>query len=162
VVNTVATFDAVDARILQALDRGARVPVIELASRLGLARRTVQYRISRYEDEQMLRPHSDRVPVDRLGYRVQASVSAEVRQPHLAEAVRALAEIPEVLEASATTGGWDLTCRVAARDNEDLYRVGQSILGCPGVLRTSTSVLMADLIPYRTTGLLARHGQTTT
>jgi DNA-binding Lrp family transcriptional regulator len=161
-VSTVAKFDAVDARILQALDRGARVPVIELANRLGLARRTVQHRLSRYEAEEMLRPHSDRVPIERLGYRVRANVSAEVRQAHLAEAVRALAEIPEVLEALATTGGWDLTCRVAARDNADLYRVGQLILGCPGVLRTSTSVLMADLIPYRTTGLLARHGQTTT
>ncbi len=154
-----ARFDAVDARILLALDRSARAPVIELASRLGLARRTVQHRISRYEEQGMLRPHSDRVPVDKLGYRVQASISAEVRQAFLAEAVRALAEIPEVLEASATTGGWDLTCRVAARDNEDLYRVGQLILGCPGVLRTSTSVLMADLIPYRTTGLLIRHGE---
>jgi DNA-binding Lrp family transcriptional regulator len=154
-----ATFDAVDARILLALDRGARVPVVELAGRLGLARRTVQYRVTRYEDDKMLRSHSGRVPVEKLGYRVQANISAEVRQPQLDEAVRALAGIPEVLEASATTGGWDLTCRVAARDNEDLYRVGQLILASPGVLRTSTSVLMADLIPYRTTGLLARHAQ---
>lgn len=158
-MNIMAKFDAVDARILLALDRSARAPVIDVASRLGLARRTVQHRISRYEEEDMLRPHSDRVPVDKLGYRVQANISAEVRQTHLAGAVRALEAIPEVLEALATTGGWDLTCRVAARDNEDLYRVGQLILGCPGVFRTSTSVLMADLIAYRTTGLLARHGQ---
>ncbi|WP_366916497.1 Lrp/AsnC ligand binding domain-containing protein [uncultured Nocardioides sp.] len=67
-----------------------------------------------------------------------------------------MARIPEVLDAAATTGEWDLTCRVAARDNDDLYRVGQQILSCAGVLRTSTAVLMRDLIQYRTTGLLAR------
>jgi DNA-binding Lrp family transcriptional regulator len=155
-----ARFDSVDALIALALDRGARTPVIELASRIGVARRTVQHRLNRQESEHLLRPHSDRVPVEHLGYTVQADICAEVRQARLEDAAEALRGIPEVLQASATTGGWDLTCRVAARDTADLYRVGQQVLACPGVVRTSTSVLIRDLVAYRTTGLLQRHART--
>ena len=148
-------LDETDRRIIAALDQDPRAPVLVLAQRLSLARRTVQTRLANLETSGVLRPHSDRVRPEALGGALRAHVTVEVAQVDLDRAVAALAAVPEVLEASATTGDGDLLCHVAAVDADDLYRVGQAILGCPGVRRTRTALMMRDLIPYRITELLA-------
>ena len=82
------------------------------------------------------------------------AVSAELDQSHLNEAIAALREIPEVLECHAPAGDTDLLIRVVATSPDDLYRVSEEIRLCPGIVRTSTSMFLREVIPYRTTGLL--------
>jgi DNA-binding Lrp family transcriptional regulator len=75
------------------------------------------------------------------------------REP-LNEAIAALRNIPEVLECHAPAGDTDLLIRVVAKSPDDLYRVSEEIRLCPGIVRTSTSMFLREVIPYRTTGLL--------
>ena len=60
-----------------------------------------------------------------------------------------------MLECHAPAGDTDLLCRVVAKDPEDLYRVSEEIRLCPGILRTSTSMFLRTVIPYRVAPLLA-------
>lgn len=147
-------LDATDRRILTALDDDPRVPIMVLAQRLGLARGTVQSRLERMTASGALRPNSSRVLPAALGRGVAAAVSAELDQSHLNEAITALMEIPEVLECHAPAGDTDLLIRVVATSPDDLYRVSEEIRLCPGIVRTSTSMFLREVIPYRTTGLL--------
>jgi DNA-binding Lrp family transcriptional regulator len=147
-------LDATDKRILKGLDEDPRVPVMVLAQRLGLARGTVQTRLERMTASGALRPNSSRVLPAALGRGVAASVSAELDQSHLNEAIAALRKIPEVLECHAPAGDTDLLIRVVAASPDDLYRVSEEIRLCPGIVRTSTSMFLREVIPYRTTGLL--------
>lgn len=147
-------LDSTDKRILGALDEDPRVPIMVLAQRLGLARGTVQSRLERMTASGALRPNSSRVLPAALGRGVAASVSAELDQSHLNEAIAALREIPEVLECHAPAGDTDLLIRVVATSPDDLYRVSEEIRLCPGIVRTSTSMFLREVIPYRTTGLL--------
>lgn len=147
-------LDPTDKRILRALDEDPRVPIMVLAQRLGLARGTVQSRLERMTSSGALRPNSSRVLPGALGRGVAASVSAELDQSRLNEAIAALREIPEVLECHAPAGDTDLLIRVVATSPDDLYRVSEEIRLCPGIVRTSTSMFLREVIPYRTTGLL--------
>ena len=147
-------LDATDKRILRALDEDPRVPIMVLAQKLGLARGTVQSRLERMAVSGALRPNSSRVLPGALGRGVAASVSAELDQSHLNEAIAALRKIPEVLECHAPAGDTDLLIRVVATSPDDLYRVSEEIRLCPGIVRTSTSMFLREVIPYRTTGLL--------
>ena len=149
-------LDATDRRILAALDEDPRVPVMVLAQKLGLARGTVQSRLERMSASGALRPNSSRVLPSALGRGVAAAVSAELDQSHLNEAIAALRNIPEVLECHAPAGDTDLLIRVVAKSPDDLYRVSEEIRLCPGIVRTSTSMFLREVIPYRTTGLLER------
>ncbi len=144
-----ADFDATDAQIVLELDNDPRRPVISLAERLGLARRTVQTRLAHLEDTGQLRPHSTRLVPDRLGYSIDAVISADLDQSLLTTVVRTLEGMPEVLEVVATSGDQDILVRVVAFDTGHLYELGQSILACPGVQRTRTALVLRDLIPYR-------------
>lgn len=154
---TVPTLDATDRRILLALEDDPRVPVVLLAQRLGLARGTVQSRLERLTADGTLLPNSVRVPPDALGRPMRAIITAELDQTEFPAAMDSLARIAEVLECAAISGESDLFLQVVARDPDDMYRVSQEILACPGIRRTSTSLVLRDLIPFRTTALLAEN-----
>ncbi|WP_139417921.1 Lrp/AsnC family transcriptional regulator [Agromyces laixinhei] len=148
------SIDATDRRILLALDEDPRMPVALLAQRLGLARGTVHARLERMKTGELLRPHSTRIRPQALGRIVAASVRAELDQHLITEAIEALKSIPEVLECFAPAGDDDLLLRVVATTPDDLYRVSEEIRLCPGIVRTSTSLFLREVIPYRVSGLL--------
>jgi DNA-binding Lrp family transcriptional regulator len=150
----VEVFDSTDRRILGALDGDPRIPILFLARNLGLARGTVQSRLERKLNGDCMQPHSTRILPEALGLPLLALVTAEVEQSSLQLAVSALDEIPEVLEVHGMAGEADLMLRVAARDTDDLFRIGQAITDCAGIRRTMTSLLVKKLIPYRTAQLL--------
>lgn len=147
-------LDATDRRILLALEDDPRVPVVLLATRLGLARGTVQARLERLGADGALLPNSVRVPPEAVGRSLRAIITAELDQTEFPAAMDSLSRIAEVLECAAISGPSDLFLQVVARSPDDLYRVSQEILACPGIRRTSTSIVMRDLIPFRTTPLL--------
>jgi DNA-binding Lrp family transcriptional regulator len=153
-MNLPTILDGTSRRILQALDREPRATVAWLSENLRLARGTVQSRIGEIFTPGTLRPHSVTVRPESLGYTVRALVAAEVDQDQFEKAMAALREIPEVMECVATAGQTDLFLQVVARDTDDLYRIGQRILRCPGIRRTAASIVIQELIPYRTSQLL--------
>jgi DNA-binding Lrp family transcriptional regulator len=154
-VGNVNGIDATDRRILTLLDEDGRMPTAMIAMRLGLARGTVQTRLERLRESGALRLHSARIAPAALGRPVGASVQVELDQHQIGEAVEALANIPEVLECFAPAGSTDLLLRVVAKDPDDLYRASEEIRLCPGINRTSTSLFLREVIPYRVTALLA-------
>ena len=147
-------LDATDRQILRALDEDARLPVAILAQRLGLARGTVHARLARIEKLAILRGNTTRVRPAALGRPLNAMVRAEVDQHRIADAIQALRDVDEVIECFAPAGDTDLMMRVVAVDADDLYRVSEAIRLCPGILRTSTSVFLREVIAYRTSQLL--------
>lgn len=154
-VNDMATLlDATDRRILDVLDTDPRRPVALIAQDLGLARGTVHARLERLESSGQLRPHSARVLPAALGRGVAASILVELDQHQITAAIEALSRIPEVLECFAPAGDTDLLLRVVATSPDDLYRVAEVVRLCPGILRTSTSLFLREVIPYRVSALL--------
>src|SRR5699024_6984677 len=97
-----------------------------------------------------------RIVPSALGYEITAFMSVSIQQGHDAETIEALSNVPEVIEAYATTGDADLLLTIVAHSPDDLYRVNQLILSIPGIVRTSTSVMLRKLLAYRTTPLLER------
>lgn len=150
----VTTLDETDRRILLALDADPRRPVALLAQDVALARGTVHARLARLESEAYLRPHSSRVRPEALGRGVAASIRVELDQHQITAAIAALERIPEVLECFAPAGDTDLLLRVVAASPDDLYRVAEVVRLCPGILRTSTSLFLREVIPYRMSRLL--------
>lgn len=147
-------LDVTDRKIIAELDHDGRMPTAMIAMRLGLARGTVQARLEKLRESGALRLHSSRVTPAALGRPVAASVQVELDQHQISAAIAALASIPEVLECFAPAGDTDLLLRVVAKNPDDLYRVSEEIRLCPGINRTSTSLFLREVIPYRVTALL--------
>lgn len=150
------TLDATDARLLLELVANPRATGVELATRLGLSRNTVQARLSRWEASGVLASFERRVQPQALGYPLAAFVAVVVDQHRLDSVVGELARVPEVTEVCGMTGLTDLTVRVVAQDADDLYRIAGQILKIPGVERTNMALVMQQFVGPRTAPLLDR------
>lgn len=149
-------LDDIDVRLVSALSDEPRAPAITLAERTGLSRNTVQARLSRLESVGALRSFEHRVDPATLGYPMTAFILVTVTQRKLDEIGANLGSIPEVLEVLGLSGAADLLVRVAARDADDLYRIAGRILDIDGVEKTTTSLVMRQLVEYRVAPLMRR------
>jgi DNA-binding Lrp family transcriptional regulator len=149
-------LDGLDARMLALLGAEPRIGVLELSRRLAVARGTVQARLDKLIARGAIRGFGPDVAPAAIGFGVTSFVTLEISQRYGHTAVAAhLADVPEVLEAHTITGSGDVMCRVVARSNADLQRVIDDILGYEGILRASTIIALAELIPYRVMPLVA-------
>lgn len=148
--------DSIDARLLLALTRDPRATTIALAERIGVSRNTVQARLNRWHDAGALLPFDRRIDPGYLGYPLRAYMLTHVKQRRLGEVSAALRDVPEVVEVHGLSGAADLLIQVVARDADDLYRIAGRILGIKGVRRTSTSLVMRELVDYRLVQLIDR------
>ena len=137
------TPDAVDVRILQALVADPRLTVSELAERAGVVRNTAQARLDKLQREGVLGANDRGVDLRMLGYTVSAIVSISLRHAEIEEACAALEANPAVL-----------LVRVACTSTDDLQQVVHSILLTPGVVSTTTQVVLKTRVPWRVGGLL--------
>ncbi len=150
----VTTLDATDRRVLAALDADPRATVAQLSTQLRLARGTVQARLQRLAAGDALRPNSTRVTAEALGLPMRALVTADVEQDEFDDLVADVSRIPEVIECVGISGDSDLLIQVAARDADHVYDITQRITRCRGIRRTSTSIVLRELLAYRTAHLL--------
>jgi DNA-binding Lrp family transcriptional regulator len=158
--------DDLDARILEVFTTSPRIGVLECSRRLGVARGTVQARLERLTASGVIRGWGPDLDPAAMGWTVTAFATLEIRQGahgwsgHDAVAAH-LASIPEVLEAHTITGAGDVLARMVARDNADLQRVIDRVVGFEGIVRTSTVIALATQIPPRVLPLLRTAGEQT-
>jgi DNA-binding Lrp family transcriptional regulator len=143
-------LDALDAKLLTVLHEEPRIGVLEMSRRLAVARGTVQARLDKLTARGAIKSFGPDVSPAAIGFGVMSFVTLEISQRYGHAAVAAhLAGIPEVLEAHTITGAGDVVCRIVARSNADLQRVIDQIVGYEGIVRSSTIIALAELIPYR-------------
>jgi Lrp/AsnC family leucine-responsive transcriptional regulator len=119
-------LDAVDWRILEALQKDARLSYRELGRRVGLSAPAAAERVRRLEDAVIITGYRADVAVDRL-----FPVTAIVRINAPEEQCRALGacvkDLPEVLEATRTTGSDRLVIKVVAHSVTHLDEVAEQL-----------------------------------
>lgn len=143
------TLDAVDRRILRALQRDGRLPIVALAEQVGLSPTPCQRRVRRLEEEGVIARYAAVLDPVRLGLPLQAFVLVAL-ESHAEEVVerfhRALAERPEVLAAYAMSGETDYLLHVLAADFEAYGEFAMlALLRMPGVKETRSSFVLATL-----------------
>lgn len=143
-----------DLQILRRLVEQPRIGVTELAAKLGIARNTAHARVERLEREGVIGHRGREVDLGAIGFELTAFVTLEVAQGRLREAAVALSSIPRVLEVLGITGQGDLLVRAVAPNGRQLHEVIDSILACPGVRRSTTSIVLTHQVPFRLGPLL--------
>jgi DNA-binding Lrp family transcriptional regulator len=153
------SIDRLDARLIATLREFPRVGLLEVARKLGVARGTVQARLSKLESRGVITGHGPEVDPEAMGYAISAFVLIELAQGELETAVRAMEEIPELLEADAISGPHDLVCRVVARDTEHLQEVLNRLLAEPAIRHCTSHIVLTRQVPPRTAPLVAAAAQ---
>ena len=152
------TIDELDARLIATLRDNPRVGLLEVARQLGVARGTVQARLSKLEARGVITGHGPEVDPAAMGYPISAFMLVELAQGRLDEAVAVMDAIPEVLEADAISGPQDLMCRVVAEDTEHLQGIVNRLLSTPAIRRCTSYIVLSRQVPPRTAPLVESAG----
>ena len=116
-------IDAIDRRLLAALQRRGRMSNAELSDVVNLSPSACHRRVQRLEAEGYIRDYVALVDPRKLGRR--STVFVEITLAGQAEEVldafeRAVARIPDVLECHLMAGTADYLLKVVAEDTEDI------------------------------------------
>jgi len=151
-------LDAIDERLIATLALFPRAGMVQLAREAGVARNTAQARIDRLTAAGVITGFGPEIDLRRLGYGVSAFVTIEIAQGRGPAVDEHLMGMVEVVEAYMTTGSADLLCRVVARDDDHLGHLIARILDVPGVIRTTTALILATRIAPRARDVVHQMG----
>ena len=142
-------LDAIDRRIVTALQAEGRLPIVDLAERVGLSATPCQRRVRRLEESGVIARYAALVPPAALGLGLRALVQVTLDDHSEAVVAAFEAEIrarPEVVACYAVTGDMDFLLHVQA---PDLARFSdfamKALLRMPGVRGTRSSFIMQEV-----------------
>ena len=148
------SIDDLDGRLITALRENPRVGLLEISRQLGVARGTVQARLSKLEQRGVITGHGPEIEPAAMGYPILAFILMDLTQGRLAEAVEVLQQCPEVIEADAFSGPHDVIARVVARDTEHLQEVVNRLVASDAIERSTSYIVMTRQVPPRLSPLV--------
>ena len=141
-----SSLDAFDRKILEALAQNGRIPVAELAEKVGLSKTPCQNRFKRLIADGFIQGF--KAILDPSKMNLDHIAFAEVKLTHTHEAAltgfnAAVKKIKEVEECHMIAGRFDYLLKIRTRDIKK-YRLvlGERISNLPYVASTSTNVAM--------------------
>jgi Lrp/AsnC family transcriptional regulator, leucine-responsive regulatory protein len=141
-------LDEIDFRMLEILQTEGRIPVLELADRVGLSPTPCSRRLRRLESEGIIAKYYAAVDPKAVGLDVMAFVSVRIRHSaeRAAQFTAAIQKMPDVRGCYRLTGNYDYLLRVHTIDMQSFSRWLQDRLHViPSVLHTHTSIIMESI-----------------
>ena len=142
-------LDRYDAKILAALQRDGRLPVVELADAVGLSPTPCARRIKALESAGAIEGYAALLNPARIGLAVLAIVQVKLTE-HTDETVarfeREIERMDEVTKCFAMTGSYDFILEVYGKDLDALSNVVlKKLIRVPNVRDMQSSVVLATI-----------------
>jgi Lrp/AsnC family leucine-responsive transcriptional regulator len=143
-------MDALDRRIIAALQRDGRMSVTDLADEIGLSPTPCARRIARLEAEGIIRGYGARIDQNAVGLPVSVFIWVEL-ETQSKEAVdafeRAVRGFERVMECHLMTGSRDILMRVVAADLADFDRfLEERLMRVPGIRALRSSFALRTMV----------------
>lgn len=146
-------MDAIDRKILAALQQDGRLTVTELAAQVGLSISPCHRRLRELERSGAIRGYRAVVDADALGLSFEALVFITMRQEDRETLIgfeEGVAGIPHVVQAQRLFGDPDYLLRIVTTDLAAYQRLQDERLSAlPGVQRMTSTLVMKRIVQDR-------------
>ena len=143
-------LDAHDKRILNILKTEGRLPVSEIAERVGLSKTPCSVRMKKLKEKGVIRGFTVILDQSRIGRNHVAFVEVKLHdtsEAALTDFNKAVRNIPEIEQCHMVAGPFDYLLKVRTRDIMAYRRVlGDTISTLPHMANTSTFVVMESVL----------------
>jgi len=113
-------LDEVDRAILRSLRENGRISLQEMSRRSGISDATIQFRLKRMKANAVIERFTIMANPAATGYSVTAIMLVQTDNVRHDQAVKALAELPEITEVYGILGEYDLFLKVWSKSLEEL------------------------------------------
>ncbi len=142
-------LDAIDRRLLTVLQQNGRIPVTELAEKVGLTTSPCLRRLKNLERSGTIRGYGAHVDQEKVGLPVSVFISIKLerqREEALEKFENAIRQCREVVECYLMTGTRDYLLRVVAKDLADYERfLKDTLTRIDGVASIESSFALAQV-----------------
>lgn len=138
-----------DQELLALLHTNARMPVAELARRLGVSRTTVQDRLKRLEQSGIVAGYGVRLGSDVSSAQIQAHVLLGVEPRKTHGVVTALSRLPQVQALFTVSGKFDMVAIIGAASTAKIDKVLDEIGLVDGVINTESAIILSTKLDRR-------------
>jgi len=139
-------LDALDAKILHALQENARITVSDISKKTGIPHTTIRLRIKRLENIGVVKGYVPLLDLKKLGYTAKAIVliktSPEEKYEKLADTFKKMENVRWIYSISGRMTG---ALMVIAKDMRELHETVLKIRRVPGVVDEETIVVMEEV-----------------
>lgn len=146
---SLANLDAIDRRMLAALQTDGRLTATELAVRAGLTTSPCLRRLRRLEETGVIRGYAALVDQTKVGLPISVFVSIKLEKQREETMIRfedAVRRCPQVVECYLMTGPRDYLLRVVARDLADFERlIKETLTRIEGVASIESSFALSQV-----------------
>jgi Lrp/AsnC family leucine-responsive transcriptional regulator len=139
-------LDAVDVTLLRALAENARLPIAELARRVGLSAPSVAERLRRLEAAGVITGYGLEIDPRALGLSLTAWLRIRPLPGKLARVAELVRELPEIVECDRITGDDCFLARAQLRSVEALEALIDRILP---YATTNTAIVQSSPVTRR-------------
>ncbi len=143
------SIDAIDQRILSALQKDGRLTYVQLAEQVKLSESACLRRVRLLEQNGIIDKYVmliDQAAIGKPGD-VFVRVTLEGQQQEkLQHFKKEIGKVKEVMECYLMSGDSDFLLRVIVSDNEDYMRIHNRLTGIPGVLRVQSSFALKTVL----------------
>jgi Lrp/AsnC family leucine-responsive transcriptional regulator len=142
-----SALDQIDYKLLELLQRNARMTQMEMANEVGLSQPAVAERMRKLEQEGVIRGYAAQVDARKLGKDISAFIGVSIEHPRYnAGFAKKILALPDVLECHRVTGSDSYLLKVVTENTESLDRLISDLLRViPGVTRTLTSIVTSSI-----------------
>lgn len=134
--------DEVDLKIIEMLEKDARMSFREIAKALDISEGTVYNRVKRMQEAGIILGYSAKVDPTKLGMDLTAVIGLRVAGGHLVDVEREIAKSKEVRCVYDVTGDYDAVVVARFKSRVELNRFIKGVLALPHVERSVTHVVL--------------------
>jgi len=137
-------MDELDQQLIALLRQNARLQIADLAHKLGVSRGTVNNRLRKLEDNQVILGYTVRLRPEAEPDRIRAWMGVLIEGNTTRQVIASLLGEPGVVALHDTNGRWDLLAEVEARNMQALSQVLERIRLIRGIRGTETNIHLAS------------------
>ena len=140
-------LDDIDKAIIHMLMDNAKTSLALISKNVGISTTAVHQRIKKLENAGIMENSISFLNPKKIGYKVVSYIGLFLEQPsHYQDAIKALKDVNEVVEAHYTTGNYTIFLKVLCRDNDHLMEILNKLQKLKGVTRTETFISLEQSI----------------
>lgn len=140
-------LDEIDKKILDFLVENTRMPFTEIAKQMDVSAGTIHVRVKKMEDAGIILGSSLNIDYSKLKYEFTAYIGILLTKSNKTqEVLKKLVEIPNVIEASVTSGKYNIFCKIRAKNTENAKKIIYQIDDIPDVMRTESMISMEEFL----------------
>jgi Lrp/AsnC family transcriptional regulator, leucine-responsive regulatory protein len=141
------TLDSIDYKLIEILQKNARITQLELAAEVGLSQPAVAERMKKLEQEGVIIAYTAHVDGRKLGKDITAFIGVGISHPKFNETfAKRISTLEEVLECHKVTGKDSYFLKIKTENTEKLDElISVKLRTIPGVTRTQTTIVMSSV-----------------